>query len=140
MERWCSPSLPPARAGWPAVSYTHLTLPTVSKLLKSLVRAGLAVSRRGARGGYALSRPADEISAAEILDALEGPLAITECSSAVGLCELESWCRVGGAWQRINVSIREALEEVSLADLQRPAGRGIQTDRWKNAIRRSIKH
>ena len=119
---------------------THLSLPTVSKLLKSLVRAGLAVSRRGARGGYALSRPADEISAAEILDALEGPLAITECSSAPGLCELESWCRVGGAWQRINVSIREALEEVSLADLQRPTGPGIPSDRWKNAIRQSIRH
>lgn len=119
---------------------TRLSLPTVSKLLKSLVRAGLAVSRRGVRGGYALSRPADEISAAEILDALEGPLAITECSSAPGLCELESWCRVGDAWQRINVSIREALEEVSLADLQRPAGPGIQPDRWKNAIRQSIRH
>ena len=51
---------------------THLSLPTVSKLLKSLVRAGLAVSQRGARGGYALSRPAEKISAAEILDALEG--------------------------------------------------------------------
>ena len=119
---------------------THLSLPTVSKLLKSLVRAGLAVSERGARGGYALSRPAEEISAAEILDALEGPVAITECSSASSLCELESSCRVGRAWQRINVSIREALDEVSLADLQQPTGPTLPPDRWKNSMRQSIKH
>ena len=119
---------------------THLSLPTVSKLLKSLVHAGLAVSQRGARGGYALSRPAEEISAAEILDALEGPVAITECSSAPGLCELESSCLVGGAWQKINVSIRQALDEVSLADLQRPIGPNMPPDRWKNAIRLSIEH
>ena len=119
---------------------THLSLPTVSKLLKSLVRAGLAVSQRGARGGYALSRPAEKISAAEILDALEGPLAITECSSAPGLCGLESSCLVGGAWQRINVSIREALDDVSLADLQQPTGPNLPPDRWKHAIRQSIQH
>jgi FeS assembly SUF system regulator len=97
---------------------THLGQPTVSKLLKALVHAGLVISTRGVQGGYALARPAATISAAEILDALEGPVAITECSSAKGGCELESFCRVGMAWQRINHSIRKALEGVSLADLQ----------------------
>jgi len=97
---------------------THLAQPTVSKLLKSLVHAGLVVSTRGVQGGYALARPAATISAAEILDALEGPVAITECSSSTGGCELESFCRVGTAWQRINHSIHRALEGVSLADLQ----------------------
>ena len=96
---------------------THLGPPTVSKLLKSLVRAGLVVSTRGVQGGYALARPATAISAAEIIDALEGPVAITECSSGGG-CNLESFCRVGAAWQRINLSIRKALEGVTLADLQ----------------------
>src|SRR4026209_567678 len=81
---------------------THLGQPTVSKLLKSLVHAGLVVSTRGVQGGYALARPADAISAAEIIDALEGPVAITECSSGAGGCDLESYCRVGMAWQRIN--------------------------------------
>ncbi len=119
---------------------THLSLPTVSKLLKSLVHAGLAVSKRGARGGYALSRPAEEISAAEILDALEGPVAITECSSAPGLCELESSCRVGGAWQSINVSIRRALRQVSLADLQRPAASNAAQEHQEHAIRLSLEH
>ena len=97
---------------------THLGQPTVSKLLKSLVRAGLVVSTRGVQGGYALARPAASISAADIIDALEGPVAITECSSAAGGCNLESFCRVGMAWQRINASIRKALEGVTLADLQ----------------------
>lgn len=97
---------------------THLTRATVSKLLKLLVHAGLVTSERGVQGGYALMRPAAEISAAEILDALEGPVAITECASAAGACDLESFCRVGHAWQRINQSIRLALAGVSLADLQ----------------------
>jgi FeS assembly SUF system regulator len=98
---------------------THLGQPTVSKLLKSLVHAGLVVSARGVLGGYALARPAGSITAAEIIDALEGPVAITECSSANGECNLESYCRVGAAWQRVNQSIRKALEGVSLEDLQR---------------------
>ena len=97
---------------------THLGPPTVSKLLKSLVHAGLVVSSRGVQGGYALARPAATISAAQILDALEGPVAITECSSSTGGCDLESYCRVGSAWQRINSSIRKALEGITLADLQ----------------------
>jgi len=98
---------------------THLALPTVSKLLKALVHAGLVLSTRGVQGGYTLARSANSISAAEILDALEGPVALTECSSSGGCCDLESYCRVGTAWQRINRSIRAALESVSLADLQR---------------------
>ena len=65
-----------------------------------------------------LARSPDQITAADILDALEGPVAITACSSASGACDLESHCRVGAAWQRINLSIRTALESVTLADLK----------------------
>jgi len=97
---------------------TRLAPTTVSKLLKALVRAGLVTSERGAQGGYALARPAEQISAGEILDALEGPVAITECSSGAGSCDLEAFCRVGHAWQLINRSIRVALRDISLADLQ----------------------
>ena len=99
-------------------SATHLGQPTVQKLLKSLVHAGLVVSTRGVQGGYALARAPEAISAAEIIDALEGPVAITECSSVDGGCDLESFCRVGLAWQKINSSIRKALQGVTLADLQ----------------------
>ncbi len=96
---------------------TSIALPTVSKLLKALARADLVRSTRGAQGGYQLSRGAKEISAAAVIDALEGPVSITECSSHDGHCDIESVCAVGGAWQRINIAIRRSLEEVSLADL-----------------------
>jgi FeS assembly SUF system regulator len=98
-------------------SSTGVAMPTVSKLLKSLARAGLVTSTRGASGGYQLARSPREISAADVIDALEGPVAITECSSDHSQCEHEGNCNVGGNWQRINVAIRRALDDVSLADL-----------------------
>ena len=96
---------------------THIAAPTVSKLLKQLQRAGLVVSTRGTHGGYQLARDPEAISAATILDALEGPLALTECSSATGHCGIEHTCSTGRAWQRLNVAIRRSLSEVSLAQL-----------------------
>lgn len=96
-----------------------IALPTVSKLLKSLAKAKLVHSTRGAHGGYRLARQPQQISAAEVIDALEGPVSITECSSADSHCNYEHNCNVGNAWQRINVAIRRALDDISLADLQR---------------------
>ena len=98
---------------------TGIALPTTSKLLKALARNGLVTSTRGANGGYRLARAANEISAADIIDALEGPVSITECSASDSHCDIEDVCNVGNAWQRINVAIRKALQEVSLVDLQR---------------------
>jgi FeS assembly SUF system regulator len=96
---------------------TRVGLPTVSKLLKKLQRTGLVVSTRGSHGGYQLARAAAEITAAHILDALEGPFAITECSGQHSNCDLESNCRVGHSWQRVNGAIRRALTDISLAQL-----------------------
>ncbi|MGW8368262.1 MAG: SUF system Fe-S cluster assembly regulator [Gammaproteobacteria bacterium] len=96
---------------------TRLAPPTVAKLLKAFARVGIVTSARGPQGGYTLARRPSEISAAEIIDALEGPLALTECSASEHSCELESICRVGGAWQQINLAIRDALREVSLSQL-----------------------
>ncbi len=96
---------------------TRLAAPTVCKLLKQLQRAALVTSTRGPRGGYQLARPAAQISAAAILDALEGPLALTDCSAGHGNCEIEETCRVGRVWQRLNLAIRRSLYEVSLAQL-----------------------
>jgi len=96
---------------------TRIGAPTVSKLLKQLHRAGIVSSTRGLHGGYRLARPASQISAAAILDALEGPLALTDCSAGQGHCEIEHTCRVGRAWQRVNLAIRRSLYEVSLAQL-----------------------
>ncbi len=98
---------------------TGIALPTVSKLLKSLARAELVTSTRGASGGYRLARAPQDISAASVIDALEGPVSITECSATDSNCNFEDVCSVGSAWQRINVAIRRALEDVSLVDLQR---------------------
>ena len=96
---------------------TRIALPTVSKLLKKLQRTGLVISTRGSHGGYQLARPAHEVTAARILDALEGPVAITECSGAHSSCGLESNCSVGHAWQRVNSAIRKALNDITLAQL-----------------------
>ena len=98
---------------------TGIAVPTVSKLLKSLARAGLVTSTRGTNGGYQLARSAHEISAASVIDALEGPVSITECSASDSHCDYESVCNVGNAWQRINVAIRRALEDINLTDLTR---------------------
>jgi FeS assembly SUF system regulator len=103
---------------------TRLAPPTVAKLLKALARAGLVTSVRGPQGGYTLARLPAAISAAEIIDALEGPVALTECSSSEHSCELESICRVGGAWQQINLSIREALRDISLSQLMAVGRKG----------------
>jgi FeS assembly SUF system regulator len=96
---------------------THIAAPTVCKLLKQLQRAGLVLSTRGLHGGYQLARPASQISAAAILDALEGPVALTDCSAGHGNCEIEDSCRVGRVWQRLNLAIRRSLYDVSLAQL-----------------------
>jgi FeS assembly SUF system regulator len=109
---------PDRRAAADVARLCRLAAPTVSKLLKQLHRAGLVDSTRGLRGGYRLARPASQISAAAILDALEGPLALTECATgALSRCDLQSSCSVGGSWQRINLAIRGSLEEITLAEL-----------------------
>jgi FeS assembly SUF system regulator len=96
---------------------TQLALPTVRKLLKMLAKANLVASYRGASGGYALARPPADITAAQILDALEGPVTLTECSATDSQCRLEHSCGVGQSWQRINSLIRRSLDDVSLTQL-----------------------
>ncbi|MBS0366183.1 MAG: SUF system Fe-S cluster assembly regulator [Proteobacteria bacterium] len=98
-------------------AHTRIAAPTVSKILKQLQRAGLVVSTRGLHGGYQLARPAAQISAAAILDALEGPVALTDCAAGHGHCGIEQTCGVGRAWQRLNLAIRRSLHDVSLAQL-----------------------
>lgn len=100
---------------------TGIALPTVSKILKSLVNAEVLVSTRGAKGGYALARMPEEISVATVINALEGPIALTECSISHQGCEQASGCDIGGNWSLINQTIHNALESVTLADLIRPA-------------------
>lgn len=95
---------------------TRLELPTVSKLLKHLAQAGLVESFRGATGGYRLARGARDISLAEIIEALDGPIGLTECS--VGhACARAAYCDVARDWQGIGATIDRALRAVSLDDM-----------------------
>ncbi len=98
---------------------TGLEASTVAKVLKPLAQAGLVQAYRGATGGYRLARAPQEIGLVEILEAMEGPLAMTECSIHDGQCGLEQDCRVRPNWRRINDVVMDALRGVSLADLCR---------------------
>lgn len=109
---------------------TGIALPTTSKVLKALVRAGLLRSTRGQGGGYALARPAEQISVAQIVRCFEGPVGLTECGSGAdsgaSACEQEAVCSIRGNWQRISQLVLAALEAMSLADMIRPAAMPIQ--------------
>lgn len=113
--------------------------PTVSKLLKLLLHAGLLTSQRGSRGGYGLAREPLQISVADIIDAIEGyPMGLTECSSVPGLCTRELSCAVRANWQRISRSIREILERVSLAELAEPVPQAIAFAQMKQTKETSL--
>ena len=99
---------------------TQLPAPFVSKILKSLTRAGLLVSQRGSKGGYSLARTPSEIPVVEMITALEGPVGITECTIHPGACAQEPSCQVRDPWQRINGALHTALEKITLADLAEP--------------------
>jgi len=100
---------------------TRLPPPMVAKILKLLTRHGLVDSHRGVKGGYSLARDPARITAAEIVRALEGPVALTVCIDGTpGECDREPFCSVRGHWQRINEAVDAALEGITLEDLARP--------------------
>lgn len=100
--------------------HTHLSLPTISKILKRLTAAGLLVSVRGVTGGYRLQRLASEISVASIIYALEDERGLTECSTGLGACALQGVCHVQGNWRLISQAIESALQSVTLEALAKP--------------------
>ena len=97
--------------------HSGLEPPTVSKLLKPLAQAGLVEGLRGVHGGYRLSRQAADISLIQIVEAMEGPLAMTECSLDHGDCGLSPQCGVRANWRRINDVVADALRGISLAQM-----------------------
>lgn len=101
----------------------RLEVPTVSKLLKQLAQAELVASTRGSNGGYRLARAPGEITVADIVTAMEGPIGMTECSIQAGACDHESHCGVRVNWQRINQAVADALGSVTLADMIPPPSR-----------------
>lgn len=101
-------------------SRTGLPVPTVSKILAMLARSGVLTSVRGAKGGYRLAATPDRITVAEIISAIDGPIALTQCVDAAGSCNVETMCPTRDGWHRINQAIRHALSGVSLAELVGP--------------------
>jgi FeS assembly SUF system regulator len=101
---------------------TQIPEPTASKVLKKLARAGVVISQRGAKGGYSLARRPEQIGINEVIEAIEGPIAVTQCSdeSTDSFCEYETNCGVRANWQRINLAVQGALSEISLADMAFP--------------------
>ena len=99
---------------------TAVPQPMTSKILKILARAELLVSHRGAHGGYGLARDADAITVADVIEALDGPIALTACVEAgPGDCSIERLCPARANWQRLNGAIREALSGISIAEMAR---------------------
>ena len=99
---------------------SHVAAPTVAKLLKLLVKGGLVESTRGVHGGYRLARSADEITVADVVSALEGPIAITACALHGGGCTIEGSCTSRSNWRLIDDAIRQALSAVTLAEMAAP--------------------
>jgi FeS assembly SUF system regulator len=102
-------------------SSTHIALPTVQKLLKKLHKKELVISKQGPLGGYALHDSAKFTSVAMIIQALEGDLSLTQCTSKEIKCAIESSCQIGDAWHVINRTIISALEKLTLLDLVYPS-------------------
>jgi FeS assembly SUF system regulator len=97
---------------------TQLPSPTVSKLLKQFAHVDILVSHRGARGGYSMERSPADISVAEIIRVVDGPIALADClDGSEGCCQIESFCPIRGPWQNVSNAIERALADVSLAQM-----------------------
>jgi FeS assembly SUF system regulator len=111
---------PPSLNARELAAHVDLPLPVVSKVLKTLTRAGVLESQRGAKGGYSLAHRPEELSIADMITALDGPLALTQCSLGPAVCDLEQSCAVKSPWLVINRVVHNALSTVTLADLTNP--------------------
>ncbi|MHB2020148.1 MAG: SUF system Fe-S cluster assembly regulator [Candidatus Xenobia bacterium] len=117
---------------------TRIPLPTVGRLLKVLTASTLLVSHRGAKGGYSLARPSDQISVADVVAAVEGPISLTECTERPLACIHEHHCPVRTNWHLINDAILDALGGVTLADMARPLGRDAWLKQLSEGIHRKV--
>ena len=111
-----------------------LEMTTVSKLLKPLAQAGLVAGYRGTHGGYRLARAASAISLMEIVEAMEGPLGMTECSLHAGACGIERSCGVRANWRQINDVVADALRDVTLAQMLAPPTARRRTSLGKTIV------
>ena len=109
---------------------TMLGQPTVAKLVKQLAAAGLVESQRGVQGGCRLARPAHAISLAEVIEAIEGPIALTACvDGAEDSCSAQHGCFMSGNWNSVNQAIHDALGRVTLAEMLDPERHFLPPDK-----------
>ena len=99
----------------------HIPAQLLAKILQTLTRAGLLVSSAGTNGGYTLARSAKEISAFEVIRAIDGPLFITSCITIHGTCDLHGTCTIKEPLRKVNDSIKELLSGIHVSDLIEPA-------------------
>jgi FeS assembly SUF system regulator len=99
---------------------TSINIPTVRKVMRLLLDAHLVSSLQGVTGGYSLIRPSDQISIVDIIAAIDGMPAMTECAKASPGCHHIMHCNLSGNWQRINAVVQSVLQKVSLADMLTP--------------------
>lgn len=105
-------------------SETGIPEPTVSKVLKLLSKQKIVISVRGANGGYMMERCPKDITVTELITALEGPIALTECVDGGHTdCMIDSLCPLKGGWNKVNMAVKNALDQVALADLLIPVNR-----------------
>lgn len=100
---------------------TRLPEPTITKVLKAVVKHGLLNSVRGAHGGYSFVMEPQDIRITDIITAIDGPIALTTCASeGAHECEYQNFCGVSPRWQIINRAVEETLEKITLTDMMRP--------------------
>jgi Rrf2 family protein len=95
----------------------HIPPQLLAKILQTLAKAGLLISHAGTNGGYSLARPATEITAFEVIRAIDGPLFITSCITIHGACDLAGHCTIKEPLRKVNDSIKELLNGIRISDL-----------------------
>lgn len=130
---------PAAHSSMPDIAAgTHVPQATVRKILKRLADAGVVRSARGVRGGYRLAETAGDISVARIIDAMEGPVAMTECNQPGNPCSLECHCQLRNNWIQINHWVNSFLGSITLSDLSGPVGGESLSRKMQQATRRTF--
>lgn len=94
-----------------------LPLPMVSKIMRSLARGSVLTSHRGVTGGYSLDRSADDMTVAEVIRAIDGPISMVQCGVEPGACEQEPVCPTRINWARISREVERALESIPVSEM-----------------------
>lgn len=117
---------------------TNISIPTVSKLLKLLVKSGILSSTRGPNGGYQLIKEARQVNVADIICAIEGPVSINNCATGEYVCDRSQVCTLAPHWVKINETVFTALSSVLLSDLMLPATKTLHVNEQKKIVEHKV--